>query len=189
MPEKGNLFIISGPSGVGKGTLVAAVLQRLENIQVSISATTRLPRLGDIPDQSYHFFSDQQFDEMISTDGFLEWAVIHGQRYGTLMSEVNKILKTGNDMILEIDIQGNNAVKAKMPEAISIFIAPPNMQELENRLRNRHSEDDLKIKQRLKTAELEIESKDGYNVVIVNEDLDAAINELVSLISGYRLKN
>jgi guanylate kinase len=185
MPLKGQLFIISGPSGVGKGTLVNAIIGRLPNVEVSVSATTRPPRPGDVDGVTYHFLSDAQFDRELSQDGFLEWAEVHGQRYGTLLSEVNRILASGKDLILEIDTQGNEIVRSKIPQAISIFIAPPSLKELEQRLLLRQTEDCSKIKQRLKAAELELKAKDSYNVVILNEDLDTAIQELVDCISSY----
>ncbi|MDR2672510.1 MAG: guanylate kinase [Coriobacteriales bacterium] len=186
MHTKGNLFIISGPSGAGKGTLVDAVVKRLDNIVVSVSATTRLPRLGDVPGESYHFLDDQEFDELARNGGFLEWATIHGRRYGTLVSEVQRILDAGQDLILEIDVQGNDLVKSKMPEAVSIFIVPPSLDELKRRLNQRGTEDPASIAQRLKAAEVELQARSRYNVIIVNDDLATATDELVAFIERYR---
>lgn len=182
----GHLFVISGPSGVGKGTLVAAVLKAFPDIALSISATTRAPRPGDVEGVSYHFKTDEEFDELIAQGNMLEWAQIHGNRYGTLLSEVQKALASGKDLILEIDPQGNSQVKSTLPEAFSIFIAPPTKEELRTRLVARGTEDSMSIEQRLRTAELELREKDRYNAVIVNDDLELATRELLAVIQKLR---
>lgn len=180
---RGSLFIVSGPSGVGKGTLVAAALKALPNLALSVSATTRPPRPGDVEGVDYYFKTEEEFDQLIQNGGFVEWAEVHGRRYGTLTSEVNKALGEGKDLILEIDPQGFMQVKSHMSEVVSIFIAPPSLEELKRRLKQRGTEDDQSISQRLKTAEIEIQAKDSYNVVIINDDLEKALQELVSLIT------
>jgi guanylate kinase len=168
---------------VGKGTLVAAALKALPNLALSVSATTRPPRPGDVEGVDYYFKTEEEFDQLIQNGGFVEWAEVHGRRYGTLTSEVNKALGEGKDLILEIDPQGFMQVKSHMSEVVSIFIAPPSLEELKRRLKQRGTEDDQSISQRLKTAEIEIQAKDSYNVVIINDDLEKALQELVSLIT------
>ena len=137
----GGLFVISGPSGAGKGTLLARVLPRLEQIWLSVSATTRPPRKGEVDGLNYFFLSDTQFDKLIAVDGLLEWASVHGERYGTIRAEVQKRLEQGINVVLEIDPQGAFQVLEKMPESRTVFIAPPSLDVLEQRLRQRGTED------------------------------------------------
>ncbi|MDR3135942.1 MAG: guanylate kinase [Coriobacteriales bacterium] len=186
MSTKGHLFVISGPSGVGKGTLVEKLLQRQKGIALSVSATTRPPRAGDRDGVTYHFLSDAQFDMLIAADGFLEWAEVHGWRYGTLVSEVERILASGQDLILEIDIQGNDLIKKRLPDAVSIFIAPPSLSELKQRLLQRGTEDEAAVARRLETAKLELQAQNRYNVIIENDDLDAACAALAQTVEAYR---
>ena len=186
MSVRGQLFVISGPSGVGKGPLVNMLLERVDGIALSISATTRPPRSGDQEGVDYYFLDDEQFDALLANDGFLEWANVHGRRYGTLLAEVERILDLGQDLILEIDTQGNEQVKKRMPQAVSIFVAPPSLAELESRLRLRATEDYAEISRRLQTAKFELQAKDRYNVVIENADLNAAAAELVRVIEDDR---
>lgn len=183
---KGRLFVVSGPSGVGKGTLVAAALRDLSPLRVSVSATTRLPRLGEVEGVTYYFKSKREFDELIEGGGLLEWAEVHGNRYGTPVCEVEKALANGNDLILEIDPQGYKQVKERMEDVISIFIAPPSLEELKKRLEHRGTEDDDSLKRRLRNAQVEMQDKDSYNVVIINDDLKRATQELIAVIKGYR---
>ena len=180
---RGRLFIISGPSGAGKGTLVNAALKALPNLALSVSATTRPPRPGEIDGVTYHFITDEAFDELIANDGLLEWAEVHGQRYGTLTSEVTKALDAGNDLVLEIDLQGFRQVKSHLSEMFSIFIAPPSMDELKKRLILRGTETSETLSRRLETAEVEMKAKDSYTVIIVNDDLEKATQELIALMS------
>jgi guanylate kinase len=183
---KGQLYVISGPSGVGKGTLVAAATGALPNLALSVSATTRPPRLGDVEGVSYHFKSNAEFDQLIARGGVLEWAEVHGNRYGTLTDEVQKALDAGKDLILEIDTQGNDLVRRSIPGALSIFIAPPSLDELRSRLEYRATEDAASVERRLCTAHAELARKDDYDVVIVNDDLDRATQELLAVIERHR---
>ena len=187
--KKGTLFIVSGPSGAGKGTLVSLVLKHLDAIDLSVSATTRAPRTGETDGVSYRFLSDEQFDKAIADGCFLEWAHIHGARYGTLTNEVERVLASGRDLILEIDVQGGAQVRARCPDAVLIFIEPPSLEELEKRLRARNTDSDLGIKQRLAAAKLELEQKKRYNAVVVNDDLNLALKQLLDVIEGYRETN
>lgn len=187
-PDKnqGRLFIVSGPSGAGKGTLVSALIKALPDLLLSISATTRPPRSCDSEGVSYHFKSDTEFDELIENGELLEWAEVHGNRYGTLVSEVRGALDTGKDLVLEIDPQGDEQVKRLIPETYSIFIAPPSMAELQRRLELRGTEDKAMIEERMRTAEVEMQSRGRYNAVIVNDDLAQATRELVEVVRRQR---
>lgn len=183
--RKGNLFVLSGPSGAGKGTLVKRVLQRIPDAWVSVSATTRQPRLGEVDGKDYFFLDQPRFDELVSQDGFLEWAHVHGNSYGTLRSRVQERMDEGAQVILEIDVQGAFQVKKAMPEAHLIFIEPPSLEELERRLRGRGTETEEVICKRMKTAEVELAQKMEYDVQVINDELERATDELVSYIGSF----
>lgn len=183
--RKGNLFVLSGPSGAGKGTLVKRVLQRVPDAWVSVSATTRQPRPGEVDGRDYFFLDQPRFDELVSQGGFLEWAHVHGNSYGTLRSRVQDRIDHGSQVILEIDVQGAFQVKKAMPEAHLIFIEPPSLEELERRLRGRGTEAEEVICNRMKTAEVELARKMEYDVQVVNDELERATEELVSYIGSF----
>ena len=183
--SQGRLFVISGPSGAGKGTLVSAALEAFPNMSLSVSATTRLPRVGDIEGKTYYFISDEQFDQLIADRGLMEWAQVHGYRYGTLVDQVNKALDAGRDLILEIDFQGFRQIKSHRDDVFSIFIVPPSLRELKERLEHRGTESAESIEERLATAQVEMQAKDSYNIVIVNDDLEKAKKELIDCISQH----
>jgi guanylate kinase len=183
--RKGNLFVLSGPSGAGKGTLVKRVLQRVPDAWVSVSATTRQPRPGEVDGKDYFFLDQPRFDELVSQGGFLEWAHVHGNSYGTLRSRVQDRIDQGSQVILEIDVQGAFQVKEAMPEAHLIFIEPPSLEELERRLRGRGTETEEVICNRMKTAEVELARKMEYDVQVVNDELERATEELVSYIGSF----
>lgn len=183
--RKGNLFVLSGPSGAGKGTLVKRVLQRVPDVWVSVSATTRQPRPGEVDGRDYFFLDQPRFDELVSQGGFLEWAHVHGNSYGTLRSRVQDRIDHGSQVILEIDVQGAFQVKKAMPEAHLIFIEPPSLEELERRLRGRGTETEEVICNRMKTAEVELARKMEYDVQVVNDELERATEELVSYIGSF----
>lgn len=180
----GRLFVISGPSGVGKGTLVSNVMGRRDGTWLSVSATTRSPREGEIDGVSYFFLTDEEFDEKVAEDDFLEWASVHGNRYGTLKSVVEERLAEDIDVILEIDPQGAFKVRDKMPEALLIFVLPPSFEELERRLVGRGTESPEQVERRLQTARLELEQEPCYNVSLVNDDIERATRELISILDG-----
>jgi guanylate kinase len=184
--RSGTLFIISGPSGAGKGTLVNRVRDSITGLEVSVSATTRLPRAGERDGREYHFFSARQFDTELAADGFLEWAEVHGQRYGTLRREVERLLASGRDLILEIDVQGREQVLSRWPEAVSVFVAPPSLEELERRLRARGSDDERSVQWRVRTAREEMKKADSYDYLIFNDDLEKAVHELEGVILAKR---
>ncbi|MDR0435502.1 MAG: guanylate kinase [Propionibacteriaceae bacterium] len=177
------LFVISGPAGVGKGTLVSRVHTAHPEVYVSVSVTTRFPRPGEVDGTHYHFVSDVHFDELIASDGLLEWAEVHGAaRYGTPRGPVCAALDAGRPVILEIDVQGAMQVRQVMPTAVLVFIAPPTWDTLVNRLRGRGAETEEQIARRLVTARHELTLEDEFDKVIVNDELDTAVTELVEFI-------
>ena len=185
----GNLFVISGPSGAGKGTLVARLVQSVSDAWVSVSATTRLPREGEVEGIHYHFVSDAEFDRLVAEDGLLEWAHVHDCRYGTPRATVEAHIAQGEQVILEIDVQGAFQVREKMPQAHLVFIEPPSMEELERRLRGRGTETEEKIAGRLATAKVEMARKMEYDIRLVNDDLDEATAELVAYVNAQAESN
>jgi guanylate kinase len=185
----GNLYVVSGPSGAGKGTLLALVTRRLDALWLSVSATTRAPRKGETDGVQYFFISNEAFDDLIAVDGLLEWATVHGERYGTIRKEVEQRLEQGIDVVLEIDPQGAFQVQSKLPQAILIYIAPPSFEVLEQRLRGRGTETEASIRRRLSAAHGEMECRDRYHTVIVNDELEAAAEELYQQISGQSREN
>lgn len=184
--KKGTLFVFSGPSGVGKGTLVSRLFSEMEGLNYSVSCTTRKPREGERDGVEYRFVSEEDFKRHIQAGDFLEWASVHGHHYGTLRSDVQRVLDQGHDIVLEIDVQGALQVKEKIPEAVTIFIAPPSPQVLEKRLRNRGTEDEQELRIRLANAEREMEQKSKYDFCVINDNLAEAVEELKQVIRGQR---
>ncbi len=180
--NKGNLYIISGPSGVGKGAVVAEVMRRLPDIKLSVSATTRAPRLGETEGVSYFFVSQQKFEQMISRGEFLEYDRHFDNYYGTPSKYVYDMLDCGRDVILEIDIAGAQEVKGKYPEAKLLFIMPPTMEELEKRLVCRSTESAEQIKKRLQRVEEETALQTRYDYVIVNDTVEKAADSITEII-------
>lgn len=181
----GNLFVISGPSGAGKGTLLSQVLKRIPDAWVSVSATTRDPRPGEIEGVHYYFLDTDTFKELVDQDGFLEWAEVHNNYYGTLKQRVLEHMAAGEQVILEIDVQGAFQVRKALPQAHLVFIEPPSLEELERRLKGRGTETDEVISSRMKTAEVELAQKMEYDVQVVNDDLERATQELTALINSF----
>ena len=184
----GLLYVISGPSGVGKGTLVKRIMERRDGTWLSVSATTREPREGETPGVSYFYLSDEEFDQRIAEGDFLEWANVHGRRYGTMRSAVEEKLAEGLDVILEIDPQGALKVREQAPDAYLIFIMPPSFEELERRLVGRGTETPEKIAGRLETAKHEMELEPCYNISLINDDLDKATEELLAIMDKAKLQ-
>ncbi|MBQ9020720.1 MAG: guanylate kinase [Eggerthellaceae bacterium] len=185
----GNLFVISGPSGAGKGTLVARVLERVPNTWVSVSATTRKPRKGEKHGVHYYFLSDEEFDAIIEENGFLEWATVHTARYGTPLQSVLDHIDEGMQVLLEIDVQGGLQVKDKVPDAHLVFIEPPSMEELRERLIKRGTETIDVINARMKVAEVEMREKKKYDFVLMNDNLDEATDNLLEYIESFARNN
>ena len=177
-----NLVIISSPSGGGKGTLIGMLLKEVDNIWLSVSATSRAPREGEVDGVSYYFLSRDEFKKMIDEDGFLEWAEYSGNFYGTPKKHVEEHLTNGDVVLLEIEVQGARDVMEKCKGCHSVFIEPPSIKELERRLRGRGTESEDALKLRLKTAEEELKCKGDYEKTIVNANLALAFSELKEYI-------
>ena len=179
----GDVTVISGPTAVGKGTVVRALCEQHPDLWVSVSATTRAPRPGEVEGVHYLFVSDDEFDELIAGDGLLEWALVHGaDRYGTPAAPVRAALAAGRKVILEIEVQGARQVKQRMPEVRTVFIAPPSWAALKERLVGRGTETPAQMARRLRTAEGELAVADEFDHVVVNDDLGTAVAELVELL-------
>ena len=181
--RKGNLFVISGPSGAGKGTLVGRLLEEVPDAWLSVSATTRAPRPGEVDGVSYRFMTRDEFDELASDGGFLEWAEYSGNCYGTPTADVLDRMDKGCQVILEIEVQGAFQVREKIPEAHLVFIEPPSLEVLEQRLRGRGTETEEAILRRLETARVELSRKMEYDKRLVNDQLEEALSELVRYVN------
>lgn len=184
----GILFVISGPSGVGKGTIREALLARVGDIKDSISATTRESRSGEIPGKDYFFLSESEFLKLADQDMLLEWAEVYGKFYGTPREFVMKTLASGYDVLLEIDVQGAQQVRMKMPEGVYIFISPPSAEELEARIKARGKDSSESIVRRMTAFRDEMTYLPGYDYEVVNDDLETAINKIVSIVTAERCR-
>jgi guanylate kinase len=184
--EKGLLIVVSGPSGAGKGTVCSALLQAHQEIELSVSATTREPRKAEIPGVSYHYMQRESFIGDIEKDAFLEYAEVYGNYYGTPKKFVLDALNRGKDVLLEIDIQGALKVKENYPEGVFVFILPPSLKELENRITLRGTETEESLKKRLGSALKEIEQAFKYEYCIVNDRVDQAVEELEAILMAER---
>ncbi len=185
-PQKGHLFVLTAPSGTGKSTIIELVRGNLEEVCYSISYTTRAPREGEVNGVDYHFVSRQDFEKMIQAREFIEWAVVYDQLYGTSMSGVASTVSSGKDLLLDLDIQGAREVKRQFPESTSIFILPPSLEVLHERLQKRSLHDDTNIDVRMKKAVEEIRRCKDYDFLIVNDDLDQAVREVKAIIVAQR---
>ena len=181
----GNLFIVSAPSGAGKSTLCGALRQRFARIRYSVSYTTRKPRPGEVDGVHYHFIDVAEFRRRIDQDAWAEWAEVHGNYYGTSADLLAEGLAAGEDILLEIDVQGAAQIAERFEQAVTIFILPPSMEALEARLRGRDSDSDAVIEKRLVNARTEMAQKDRYRHRIVNDDLETAKAELFAVVERY----
>lgn len=188
MNKKGILVVVSGPSGAGKGTICEEYIKTHDNCSLSISATTRKPRPGEIDGVNYYFISENDFVERVQNDGFLEHAVFCGNMYGTPKDAVLKMIESGKDVILEIEVQGAMQVRSHYPEGVFVFVVPPTMQELENRLRGRNTEDEEKIKLRLSRARQEFDFVEKYNYILENDTVGGSVKKLQSIIEAEKCR-
>jgi len=183
---RGSLFVLSGPSGAGKGTLRKKMFQKVPGISFSISCTTREPRDGEREGIDYHFITAEEFQSRFERGEFLEHAEVHGHFYGTLRDDAVRVLDSGSDILLEIDVQGALQVREKMPESILLFVAPPSFEELEQRLRDRGTESEERLQVRLRNARWEMGKAALYDHVIINDDIERAAGELEGIILEQR---
>ena len=186
--KKGNLIVLSGPSGVGKGTVLRKLLKNYTDIEYSISATTRPCRKGEINGKDYFFLSVEEFFQMVENNQFIEWAKVHDNYYGTPKEYVNNTLSEGKDIILEIDIQGARMVRETHPEAIYVFLLPPSFAELEKRLNKRGTEDQKSKEIRLRNAQEEIKELANYDYQIINDNLEEAVEQLKAIIIAEKCR-
>jgi guanylate kinase len=177
------VFVITGPSGVGKGTLIQGLLERRPELELSVSATTRLPRPGERDGIDYHFLTPEEFDHAVAKHEFVEHATYSGNRYGTLRSELDRRLRAGAPVVLEIEVQGARQVRKAMPEAEAVFIAPPSREALRARLMGRGTDAPEQVDARLRTAQQELEAQPEFEHVVVNDRLEEAVDELAEIVS------
>jgi guanylate kinase len=178
------VFVITGPSGVGKGTLIRGLLERVPQLGLSISATTRAPRPGETQGVDYHFLGPEEFEQRVADGEFVEHATYSGRRYGTLRAELEDRLRRGEPVVLEIEVQGARQVREAMPEALQVFIAPPSREALRARLVGRGTDTAEQVDARLRTAEGELEAQSEFSHVVVNDRLEDALDELVDIVRG-----
>ncbi len=178
------VFVITGPSGVGKGTLIRGLMERLPQLQLSVSATTRAARPGEEQGRDYHFLAPAEFERRVQIDDFVEHADYAGRRYGTLRSELDDRVRAGVPVVLEIEVQGARQVRRAMPEALQVFIAPPSLDALRTRLIGRGADGPEEVERRLRVAEEELTAKSEFAHVVVNDRLDDALDQLVAIVGG-----
>lgn len=188
MIKRGNLFVVSAPSGAGKTTLCQKVREMMPDVKFSVSYTTRLPREGEVNDIHYSFIDEEEFRSMISEGEFVEWAEVHGNFYGTSKKRVEEIINSGFDVLLDIDVQGAKKIKDQFPHSVLIFVLPPSMKALKERLSKRETEPVEIMKVRLRNAIDEIKEFINYDYVIINDILDEAVKDLSCIIKAERLR-
>ena len=178
------VFVITGPSGVGKGTLIRSLRERVPELELSVSATTRALRPGEEDGVAYHFLTDADFQRRVEAGEFVEHATYSGRRYGTLRAELDRRTRDGHPVVLEIEVQGARQVRRTMPEALQVFIAPPSREALRARLVGRGTDDAEQVAARLRTADAELEAQDEFAHVVVNDRLEDAVDELTAIVRG-----
>lgn len=185
---RGILFVISSPSGGGKGTLIRRVLKSVPGLSYSVSWTTRRPRPGELDGVNYHFVTPEEFERMRDAGGFLEWAVVHGNLYGTARSVVEQDLAEGRDIILEIDVQGGESVRRAMPSVVGVFIMPPSFEVLRDRLRRRMTERPEELALRLSNSRAEVERYVEFDYLVLNDEIERAAAQLASVVYAERAR-
>jgi len=185
---RGVLFVVSSPSGGGKGTLIHRVLNDVRGLKYSVSYTTREPRNGEIGGIDYLFISPERFEELVAADEFLEWARVHGNFYGTSREQVSREMAAGSDIILEVDVQGAASVRKLLPESVSIFILPPSFEVLRQRLIARATDSPMELELRLRNAPIELRQYVDFDYVIINDELDRAASQLAAIIYAERAR-
>ena len=186
--RRGILFVVSSPSGGGKGTLIKRVLSTVPNLGYSVSYTTRPPRNGEVNGREYFFVTTDQFEAMIAAEEFLEWAHVHGKLYGTSRQQVAHEISQGRDIILEVDVQGAASVRRLLPDAVTIFILPPSLETLRKRLIARGTDSEEELELRLRNAPDELRNYKAFDFVIINENVERATNQLRSVINAERVR-
>ena len=176
------VLVITGPSGVGKGTLIRGLMGRIPGLELSVSATTRTPRPGERDGVDYHFLTQEEFDRLVREGAFVEHADYAGRSYGTLRSELDGRLRAGVPVVLEIEVQGARQVRAAMPDAVLVFIAPPSLEALRARLEGRGTDDPQEVQRRLRVAEQELLARDEFGHVVVNDRLEDALEQLTAIV-------
>jgi guanylate kinase len=178
------VFVITGPSGVGKGTLIRSLVDRIPSLELAVSATTRPPRPGEEDGVAYHFLGRDEFERRVAAGEFVEWAEYSGNRYGTLRSELDRRLEDGVPVVLEIELEGARQVREKMPAAVQVFIAPPSRETLRTRLVGRGTDTSEQVKRRLETADAELAAQPEFKHVVVNDRLEDAVDALAGIVGG-----
>jgi len=181
-PDTGVLFVISGPSGVGKSTLISYAMQTLSGLYFSVSATTRAPRAGEQDGRDYHFMQREQFDAQVAAGAFLEHATVYDRSYGTLLAPTQAALAQGDSLILDIDVQGAAQVRQRLPEAVTVFILPPSLDQLESRLRSRSTDSDEVIASRMAQVSQQVSACGQFDFLVMNEDLPTAQQTLLGIL-------
>lgn len=185
---RGILFVVSSPSGGGKGTLIQRVLKQVPNLSYSVSFTTRAPRNGEVNGREYFFITPERFEEMVAANEFLEWAHVHSKLYGTSRQQVTREIAEGRDIILEVDVQGAASVRALMADSVSIFILPPSFEVLKQRLEARGTDSPEELDLRLRNAPMELKDYSAFQYVILNDDLDRAANQMTAIVHAERAR-
>lgn len=184
--DAGGLFIVCGPSGSGKNTLIEAVLERDPQCTTATTATTRAPRPGEVDGEDYFFYSQEEFERRVAQGDFVEWARVHGRCYGTLRNALKDRMATGKDVLLHIDVQGARSIRRSGLDAVTIFIKARSIEELETRLRKRGADSEDEIARRMQTARAELAAEEEFDYIVVNEDIETAVQELMAIIAAAR---
>ena len=185
---RGILFVVSSPSGGGKGTLIQRVLNKVPNLSYSVSFTTRAPRNGEVDGREYFFVTPEKFEEMVAADEFLEWAHVHGKLYGTARRQVVQEISQGRDIILEVDVQGAASVRTLIADSVSIFILPPSFEVLRQRLEARGTDSPEELDLRLRNAPTELKDYSAFQYVIINDDADRAADQMTAIVQAERAR-